>query len=280
MTMLTSSARVYSSILKGMKKIRQEVFRFRFCNPFKKRLHFKNLKKNILNTILSIHGYQVAYGPFKGMQLNQCRNWSRYDLITQILGTYETHVLQKLIAFSKGKNNVFIDLGSADGYFAVGMAFSGVFDHVYAFEKDFEMQRIIKNNAQLNDCESKMSILGKSNEASLKSIVSQCKESITILIDIEGDEYDLLNPKMLSSLSHCSIICELHPWMKKDGKALQKALLSEASAFFDIELIYRESYNPNDFEELSCFNEEERLIALSEGRGPNMHWLVLTPKKN
>ncbi len=278
--MLALFAYSYYGLLKAIEKIFRNVKHFLFCNPFKKRLHFKNLKKNILKTILSIHGYQIAYGPFKGMQLNQCRNWSRYDLITQILGTYETHVLQKLIAFSKGKNNVFIDLGSADGYFAVGMVFSGIFGHVYAFEKDVEMQRIIKNNAQLNGCEAKMTILGEADEASLKSIISQCKEPITILIDIEGDEYDLLNPNMLSLLSDCSIICELHPWMKEDGKALQKALLSKASAFFDIELIYRESYNPNDFEELSCFNEEERLVALSEGRGPNMHWLVLTPKKN
>ena len=81
------------------------------------------------------------------------------------------------------------------------------------------------------------------------------------------------------------MICELHPWVKRNGtrvyrKVEEESLLKNASKFFDVEMIQRESYSPNDFEELSGFNEVERLIALSEGRGPNMYWLVLTPRKN
>lgn len=46
---------------------------------------------------------------------------------------------------------------------------------------------------------------------------------------------------------------------------------------FNIKLIKRENYSPNKFSELDDLSDEERLIAVEEGRKKNMQWLVLTP---
>ena len=59
----------------------------------------------------------------------------------------------------------------------------------------------------------------------------------------------------------------------------QQRLLDSCKNFFEISLVKRETYNPNKFEELDKFSDEERLIAFGEGRENNMNWLILTPKK-
>jgi hypothetical protein len=41
----------------------------------------------------------------------------------------------------------------------------------------------------------------------------------------------------------------------------------------------RESYTPNLFPEFNDLSDEERLVAVGEGRAKNMQWLVLTPNK-
>lgn len=251
----------------------------------KQPMQIEHVKRKILKKLIEKHNYKVAHGPFKGMKLNENPIWSKYDHITQVLGVYEKNVLSKIIEFSQIDDSLFIDLGAADGYFAVGVASGGVFKKVCAFEINKKSQQCMINIAKNNDCMDKINIYDEANYDSIKKLLHNEKHSPTILIDIEGAEYTLLDSKMLSLLSNCNVICELHPWVKKNGKRVyrkveEENLLKNASKFFDVEMIQRESYSPNDFEELSGFNEVERLIALSEGRGPNMHWLVLTPKKN
>ena len=67
-------------------------------------------------------------------------------------------------------------------------------------------------------------------------------------------------------LSNCKIIIELHPEQVVDGLNKQKELINFSKKLFDISLIKRETYNPNVFEELDHFTDEERLIAFAEGR--------------
>ena len=229
------------------------------------------------NILEERYGYTVAHGPFKGMKLSENITWSKNDQITQTLGIYEEHVLSKLIYFSSEGSKRFIDIGAADGYFAVGLAFSKIYQEVYAFEINPKSQQQIKINAARNSCSEKVTVYSEANVASLNKLINKDFKS-TFLIDIEGAEYDLLSDEMLLLLKGNYIICELHPWHLDNGNELQKDLLDRASRLYKIELILRESYTPNLFSELDDLSDEERLVAVGEDRGKNMQWLVLTPK--
>ena len=74
------------------------------------------------------------------------------------------------------------------------------------------------------------------------------------------------------------LICEMHPWMIKDGLELEKKLIKIASQNFYVDYIERNNYNPNKFKELDDLTDEQRLIALGEGRAKNMKWIFLSPK--
>ena len=234
-------------------------------------------KNKVLNKIILEHGHKVAYGTFKGMKLSKNTYWSKNDIITHILGVYEKHVLKKIIEFSKKGNYPFIDIGAADGYFAIGMAFSETFKKIYAFEIDEEGRRSLNRNIENNLCKDKVVVDIEANFETLKEIVDKNKSAV-ILIDIEGSEFDLLDDNLLQLLSNCYIVCELHPTLSANGFEKQNILINNAKAFFDVSIIQRESYSPNKFSELNEFTDEERLIAFGEGRENNMNWLILEPK--
>lgn len=237
---------------------------------------FQLAKDKVWEILLAKYGYNVAYGPFKGMKLSQEVYWSKNDRITQTLGIYEEHVLEKLIQFSSLGSSTFIDIGAADGYFVVGTAYSKLFNKIVAYEIEEVGRKRIEQNAKINDCRDAIQILGEANKSSLREILSENSKA-TLLIDIEGAEYGFLDDKMLSYLSGNYIICEMHPWFYKDGLARQKQLIKSAEKYFNVDFIRRKNYR-DEFEELFNLSDEERLVALSEGRPNNMQWMVLIPK--
>ena len=248
-----------------------------FLKVFKEPNEIQKSKIKILNHLIKIHGYKVAYGELKGMKLGKNNFWSKNDLITHILGVYEGHILSQLILFSKQSESVFIDIGAADGYFAVGMAYGNYFKKIHAFEIENSARENIKKNAENNFCSDKIEIYKEANYNSLKKIIEDYKSAV-ILIDIEGGEFELLNNEVINLFRNCNLIIELHPSQVADGALKQQRLLDSCKNFFEISLVKRETYNPNKFEELDKFSDEERLIAFGEGRENNMNWLILTPK--
>ena len=134
---------------------------------FKKPDEIQKAQINVWNKLLKMHGRTVQYGPFKGMKIDKEKSWElEYGLITKILGTYEEKILNILIKFSK-KNNTFIDIGAADGFYVVGMAFKNIFKYIYAFEINTKSRNVIKLNHKLNKCEQNIKIKNEANYLSL-----------------------------------------------------------------------------------------------------------------
>ncbi len=234
------------------------------------------IKGKVWNILLQKHNYSVAYGPFVGMKLSKEVSWGD-DRITQTLGIYEAHVLEKILDFARQGATKFIGIGACDGYFPIGLTFSKNYKKAAAFEISKERQRSILQNAIANNCQDKIKIYG---EANLESLANEVKghDKSTVLIDIEGDEYDLLSEESLSILSGSYLICELHHNLVENGLNQEKDLIKRAKKFFDVQLIKRETYNPNAFPEFDDLSDLERLVAVSEGRTKNTSWLVCKPK--
>ena len=249
-----------------------------FLRLFNEPNEIKRSKFKILKHLIQIHGYKVAYGEFKEMDVQKCNEWSKTDLIPFLLGTYEQPVLNQLIQFSKQNNNAFIDIGAGDGYFSNGMGYANFFKKIYAFEINQNSQENIKENARANNCINRINIFGEANYIILKDIINNHK-TVVVKIDIEGREFEFLNEEVLNLLSKSFVVIELHPSSIVDGENKEKRLIENCKNFFDLSWIRRENYNPNFFKELDKFTDEERLIALGEGRSVNMRWLVLRPKK-
>ena len=222
----------------------------------------------------------ISFGPFSGMKLSKNPWWGSYDQISKILGEYEKEVLEKLCYFLRlNKNSTFIDIGAADGFYAVGVAFKGLADHTYAFEISSKGRSELKNNSILNKCNEKITILDIAELDTLKKIYKKLK-NVVVIIDIEGNEYDFLDINILDLFKNSIVIVELHTNKIKNGKIRENELITNAKNFFNVSKIYRESYSPNSFKIFNNLSDDERLLALSEGRSRNPKWLVLEPKLN
>ncbi len=235
-----------------------------------------NAKQAVYDILLKKHGKVVAYGPFANMTVNS-QTWGDYDINAKILGTYESHVIAELDAISQENHGPFIDIGAADGFFAIGAVLSGITKESYAFEIDASSRRSIANNAFDNNVSGKIHIREVANTHTISDVLKKERKA-KILIDIEGSEYDLLDFDFLDEISKCDVIVELHPSLVEHGKEKQKQLISRLENYFYIEFFQKSVLSTTGFPELEHLSDDKRLLAFSENRAFEMWWMKLQPK--
>ncbi|MBF9059802.1 hypothetical protein HKCCSP123_11475 [Rhodobacterales bacterium HKCCSP123] len=233
------------------------------------------LKLKVLDHLLGIHGRAVAHGPLKGMKFAAEGWWGGADLNAKILGIYEKHVLEKICASVTSPSAVFIDIGCADGFFAIGAVYAGIFDKAYAFDIAKEARSQTRLNAEINGLAERVVVESEASTETIKSICYEHDEVFT-LIDIEGAEFDYLTDELLDVLNSCKIIIELHPWVTSDD--VREAFFQRVSQHFNVSYLAHSPVNIHQFPELERFSDDARCLCLSENRRQLSQHIFLTPK--
>lgn len=235
-----------------------------------------NAKQVVHDILVKEHGMVVANGPFADMKMSS-QTWGGFDINAKILGTYESHVIDELVAISHANAGPFIDIGAADGFFAIGAVISGIAEHTYAFEVDASSRRSIAINASDNNLSEKIHIREIANTQTISDVLKKERQA-KILIDIEGGEYELLCYDFLDEISNCDVIVELHPSLVEHGLKKQDDLMARLENYFYIEFFKKSILQTPDFPELANLSDDKRLLALSENRAFEMWWIKLNPK--
>ena len=217
----------------------------------------------------------VSRGPFQGLKLNKDTWWGKSDLGSQCLGLYEAELLD-LIA-SKGPFDTFLDIGAADGYYAVGMLHSKMAKQAICYEVSQDGQRAIKENWLSNQSPGRMLIYGEANEESITSIAPSLGSDSLVLIDVEGFEFSLLTSRVVSLLSRVKVIIEIHNWVP-DFIQKYSSLLRRLDEHFEINVIEPSGRNTQQIDLLRSFTDDNRLLVASERRPCMMRFLFLEPK--
>ena len=132
----------FKPILRRQKEATQEM-----REAWRKETVAQRLERVSLETYDLCEG-KVLWGLFSGLQLNRDTWWGKSDLGAQCLGLYEKEVLDVIAA--KGPYDAFLDLGAADGYYAVGLLHAKMTKKAICFEISQEGQRAIKENWLIN----------------------------------------------------------------------------------------------------------------------------------
>ncbi len=233
-------------------------------------------RKKLSHQIGKLTDYTVRYGPFKGMKLPQNDWWGGADKGAMLLGIYEKEIQHSIVQVDRGRN-VFIDLGAADGFYSIGMLMTGRFEISHAFEMSKKGREIILENAKLNGVSDKVIIHGIADSNFDQFLSIDELERAVILIDIEGGEFDILNPSTLQRLSRSIIFIELHDWFFSDGESKLSKLLKDIQPFFKVTRLTTKERDMSIFPELSLLDDSERWLLASEGRNRLMSWLRLEP---
>jgi hypothetical protein len=225
----------------------------------------------ILNKIIADSGVYVRSGPFKGMMywpVAYPGYWSG-GLTPSLLGVYERELHEPLIEFVKRGPAHIINIGSAEGYYSVGLALQAPAAHVFAFDIDTKFQHLCKASALVNGVADRVTVDG---ECTVERLQQLTQRRALVLCDIEGGEVQLLRPDLAPALAGADILVELHDIFQP---GTTEAILPRFQATHDIRIVRTEPRDPAELSQLDFLTSDERRQALDERRPAPMQWAIM-----
>ena len=218
-------------------------------------------------------GATVLSGPFKGMKYTQHSAISHYST-PNLLGTYEMELHPYFEALSPKSYERLVDIGSAEGYYAVGMAMRTQ-TPVDAFEVEQHSRKACREMAELNGVSQLVHIHSWCSPSSLLKLAGK---RCFVLSDCEGYELSLFTPEVIRSLAKSDLIVELHDGTSPSGTT--RTILQ--SRFVDTHKLKIVKFKPRELEAYPEFAflqflGRDAIRAISEeGRGTDQEWLIAT----
>lgn len=245
---------------------------------FKFKTQIERKKEYFLSKVIKLSNSQVMAGPYKNTEFVVKSYWGSYDMSSKLLGSYERHIQEKIVEI-KNKNNleIIINIGAGEGYHIVSLIKNNFFADGIAFESETESQNLLKDNLKLNNIENKVKIYGEANFDLIKKLNVQNVNKTLFLIDIEGEEFNLLNNRFLELFKKSYFVIEMHEFILKDKQKV-KNFYELIEKNFRTHLIKNNCVNLYEIKELNLVSDNVRMLGLSENRPSKMNWLFLEPK--
>ena len=223
----------------------------------------------IQNTLLKQQGTVVMQGPLAGMDfLPQSAEGCH---IAKLLGCYE----QPLQPFIEEAINLayptILNIGCAEGYYAVGMARRMPNTQVLAFDLNPKAQEVCTTLAQKNGVSDRIKVGALFKPEDFESYA---KQKVLVLCDIEGAKKELLNPELAPALKGMDLIVESHECLIS---GMTQTLINRFKDTHNITLIQDNGQrqlkdSPQWFNNMAHLDQ---LLATWEWRSGATPWLVM-----
>jgi len=218
--------------------------------------------------VVERYGRKVNEGPFTGMIYGDMAAGSAYT--PKILGTYELELRPWIEQVIQENYAAIIDLGCAEGYYAVGLAVRCPNAVIYAFDGDPLARGACQELATLNGVENRIHIGGYCDAEIMKTLPL---EKAMLICDVEGSEFELLDPELLPVLTTIDIIVELHELLRPGVTA---TLLNRFTPTHDITLIDAVERDATLFPQVHFLPPAGQHLALTESRAEGQQFARFT----
>lgn len=224
------------------------------------------IKKRINDWLYDKMNGVVQSGPFVGMKMGCDETWKDGNLGTKILGCYEQELhhcieyeIQRLGKLDRSK---IVNIGSAEGYYAVGLA-----------------GRIRSTKVWVIDTDEALEVSGEAARANGVRLFAGALEQAfakpdLVICDCEGAEIDYLDLGRYPDLVGSTIIVECHDFSDRPVAQIL------ADRFVDTHCVMQVlsgARNPAEFEFMRKWHQTVQWIAVDEGRPCTMRWLIMRP---
>lgn len=224
----------------------------------------------LANTFIKEQGARIWSGPFAGM--DYVAEATEGSLIARLLGTYESELHPHLAAIvAKGLDCV-IDVGCAEGYYAVGMARLAPEVTVYAYDIEEKARLACAQLATKNGVAERVIIGGAFAPDGFEAFAGR---RALVLVDAEGAEVDILQPELSPALGGMTVIVETHDVFRRGALATMVARFAATHDIVRVDQAPKTFTPPPWFGWLSHLDQ---LLAVWEWRAKPTPWLVMTPK--
>ncbi len=251
----------------------QDVFRYVRYPKVRRRLQ---LHRQILDRIE--RPGEVVQGPFRGMRYISVAYCS--EVLPKLLGTYECELVPAIEAICGAGCDRIVDIGAAEGYYAVGMALRNPEAMIIGFEMNPTARFYLRRLSRSNGVEDRIQIEGTCDTETLREALEGAHLP-AVICDCEGAEDGLLRPDRVESLRRALIVVETHDGMETgDGvlEGVSRRIQERFASSHHVEVIDSRNRTREDLPPGYDLPSDEAAEAMNEGR-PRAQWLFMTPKR-
>jgi hypothetical protein len=193
------------------------------------------------------HGLTVSGGPFAGLAYPDA---AALSLVPKLLGIYERELHGAIEAAIRVQPAVIVNVGAADGYYAVGLKRRCPDATVVAYEADGHQRDLLRRVAAANGVD--VDVRGAAGPGDLAG-------ASLIVMDCEGCERALLDPGQPAT-----VVVELHDFL---DPGVGEAIAERFAPTHDVRIVPTGPQPPPSE------------LAFSEYRPGPMRWAVMTPRR-
>jgi hypothetical protein len=218
------------------------------------------------------YGLHVRRGPFTGLEL--FTGPESGHLIAKLVGNYERQIYPWLLdEWISGDFELVIDVGCAEGFYAVGLAREMPGAEIRAYDTYEPARHECERLAQLNGVQDRV-VIGSSCTPATLAAVEQSR--VALLSDCEGYEKILLDPELAPNLSRWSIIVELHENVDPE---ISRTIARRFQDTHEMEVIqYVRAADAAELPELAWMSEQQLRLVVDERPPFALGWALLRPR--
>jgi len=189
------------------------------------------------------------------------------------IGSYEAELHEFITDIIDSQYSVIIDVGAAEGYYAVGLAWKCGSSRVFAFDIDPIARVRQRELAELNEIHN-LEIRKYCHHSDFSDLV---RGRTLVICDIEGFEALLLDPKEAPELIEADILVEIHSHHGLDAKSVENLMRDRFQKTHTIKTRRMVDREPKEYQSMEPMLQKigsDRLKeALNEHRHGSQAWL-------
>jgi hypothetical protein len=189
-------------------------------------------------------------------------------LSTKLIGAYE-HELDPVLEAELPGHDYFVDIGSGEGYYCLGTARRFPQISAIGYETDEAERSMAEKMAKLNSV--KCEFRGTAGPEEIASIPDG---RLFLMTDIEGYEYEFVDPGKMPRLYESTMLIEVHPATRE---GLRQILIDRFAETHSATVIEGQPKRLADYPELAGWPQQRANVAITEGRPALPEWLLLKP---
>ena len=218
---------------------------------------------------------KILHGPFEGLYFNAGKTGASSNF-AKMLGSYESEIHPFIETALKNDYTNLINIGSDDGYYAIGFGTKIPDLKIYAFDSNKSAWPSLKQNAKANGIEANILQAGLFTDKDL-DVFADGQRNLFI-VDCEGAEMDIFTKENVKGLVNSDLIIELHLNVHPELDIYFKNLFSETHILeFQDSVADHLKASKNNYPELSGESFQLKKYITGE-RDVFMQWLFLKSK--
>ena len=161
-------------------------------------------------------GNRVISGPFAGMVIPSVTPWSDGNFSVKLLGIYEFELHDSMVHAAWRQPRVVVNVGCAEGYYAVGLARMISSAEIFAFDVSGDSRNVCSKYAFENGVGDRVRVAGGCDLPYELSVTDAPSGHRLYVVDVEGAERTLLDLKQCPVLKNSDVIVECHDFLDRD----------------------------------------------------------------